>query len=169
MEKKTNYSSETTNSGRQANKTGFNLENFVEQALINHGYTPFDANKKKQMFDNRGAIGGKQYQSQVPAGTTIYDSQRIVDFLIINKERFPEDLIIECKWQQSAGSVDEKYPFLFFNITKSAVPTIVVLDGGGCKPTAKKWLKDQADPNRALIAVWDMAEFQKNVNNGFLG
>ena len=65
--------------------------------------------------------------------------------------------------------MDEKYPFALFNIFKIGVPTVVLLDGGGCKPAALKWLKDQVDPNRALIGVYTMAEFQKVVNNGFLG
>ena len=86
----------------------------------------------------------------------------------MNQDTFPEGLIIECKWQQSKGSVDEKYPFTLFNIFKIGVPTIILLDGGGYKPAAMKWLKDQVDPNRALIGVYNMAEFQKKVNNGFL-
>jgi hypothetical protein len=31
------------------------------------------------------------------------------------------------------------------------------------------WLKDQVNPKGAIIGVWTMAEFQKEVNNGFLG
>jgi len=66
------------------------------------------------------------------------------------------------------GSVDEKYPFTLFNIMKIGVPTIILLDGGGYKPAAMKWLKDQANPERALIGVYNMSEFQKTVNNGLL-
>ena len=89
--------------------------------------------------------------------------------MVINRAKFPNDLIIECKWQQSSGSVDEKYPFLFFNIVHTGVPTIVLMDGGGYKPAAMQWLKDQVSKTGALIAVWTMAEFHKEVNNGFLG
>ena len=94
-----------------------------------------------------------------------------MDFLVINCERFPNDLIIECKWQKSSGSVDEKYPFLLFNIIRTAVPTVVLLDGDGYSAAAKKWLAEQADKemNRALGGVWSMAKFQKKINNGFLG
>ena len=77
-------------------------------------------------------------------------------------------LIIECKWQQSGGSVDEKYPFALFNIFKIGVPTIILLDGGGYKQAAMKWLKDQVDPNRALIGVYNMMEFQSLVNKSSL-
>ena len=72
-------------------------------------------------------------------------------------------LVIESKWQQSTGSVDEKFPYLVLNI-KSRTPfkTVVVLDGGGYKPNAAKWLRAQTDDK--LIHVFDMAEFHKWVN-----
>jgi len=157
-------------SGQQANRSGGQLENFIEDALIRRGYSEF-WNHKAQAFANRSAIGGKQYLKQVPVGPTIYQTARIADFLVFNKEKFPDGLIIECKWQQSAGSVDEKYPFLLFNVIKTAVPTVILLDGGGYKPAAKQWLSEQVDKdmNRALWGVWDMAECQRRINNGFFG
>lgn len=165
-----NLLSETISRADKANHTGNQLELFLENALISHGYTEF-WNHKAQAFENRKSIGGKQYLKQLPAGTTIYGTMRRVDFLIINREKFPNDLIIECKWQQSKGSVDEKYPFLLFNIIKTGVPTVVLLDGEGYSKPAKKWLADQADKemNRALHGVWSMMEFQKKINNGYLG
>jgi hypothetical protein len=36
----------------------------------------------------------------------------------VNQTKFSDGLIIECKWQESAGSVDEKYPFVVLNIKK---------------------------------------------------
>lgn len=96
---------------------------------------------------------------------------RKVDFLVINRAKFPDDLIIECKWQQSKGSVDEKYPFLLYNIIKTGIPTVILLDGEGYSAAAKKWLTDQADKemNLSFWGLWTMTEFQKNINNGFLG
>ena len=161
-------SSETTNSGRQANKTGNTLERFIERLLQDNSYKEF-WDHREQVFENRKSIGGKQYIKQAVCGTSIYETKRKCDFLVINKDKFPDDLIIECKWQQVGGSVDEKYPFALFNIFKIGVPTIILLDGGGYKPAAMKWLKDQVDPNRALIGVYNMAEFQALVNKGFLG
>jgi len=163
-----NLSSETTNSGKRAQRTGNRLESFVERALQDYGYKEF-WDHKEQVFANRKTVGGKQYAKHVIVGKTIYDTKRICDFLIINNAKFPEGLIIECKWQQIGGSVDEKYPFLLYNIIKTGVPTIVLLDGGGYKPAAMQWLKDQANPMRALMAVYNMSELQKEVNNGLLG
>lgn len=138
------------------------------QALADRGYDEF-WNHKAQIFSNRKIIGGKQFARQVPLGDTIYETTRKVDFMVVNHEKFPDDLLIECKWQQSKGSVDEKYPFLLYNIIRTGIPTIVLLDGGGYKPSALKWLKEMVNKNGALIGVWTMAEFQTKVNNGFLG
>ena len=163
-----NSSSETTSSGTHANKTGNRLEKFVRQALIDYGYKEF-WNYKEQVFANRKTVGGKQFSCHVAVGKTIYETKRIVDFLVINHDLFPEGLIIECKWQQSGGSVDEKYPFLLYNIMRTGVPTILLLDGGGYKKEAEKWIREQANPARALMHVWNMSEFQKAVNNGLFG
>lgn len=157
-----------TNGGTHANRTGNQLEQFVEDKLLRNGYTLF-SNHKVQLFANRHTVGGKQYALQVPCGTSIYETQRKCDVLVLNQDKFKDGLIIECKWQQSSGSVDEKYPFALYNIIKIGVPTIILLDGGGYKPAAMKWLKDQVNPSRALIGVHNMAEFQTMVNNGFLG
>lgn len=165
-----NSSSETTanSGGGHANRTGNRLEKFVQHQLEDSGYTEF-WDHRKQLFANRDSVGGKQYGKQIYCGKSIYETDRKCDFLVLNKDRWPEGLIIECKWQQSKGSVDEKYPFALFNIYKIGVPTVILLDGGGYKPAALKWLKSQVDPKRALIGVYTMAEFQTVVNNGFLG
>lgn len=140
----------------------------MENALKEFGYTEF-WDHKEQVFANRHSVGGKQYAKQVVVDTTIYGNPRRADFLILNPDLYPNGLIVECKWQESEGTVDEKYPYLLYNIIKTAVPTVVLLDGGGYKKAAEAWLKDQANPERALIGVWNMAEFQRKVNNGFLG
>lgn len=154
--------------GTRANRTGNVLEKTVLQLLEQHGYTPF-WDHKKQLFANREAVGGKQYARHVSVGPTIYESERIVDFLVINKDKFPNGLVIECKWQQSSGSVDEKYPFLVFNIYRTGVPTIILLDGGGYKKTAEAWLRAQAGEEKAMWKVFNMTEFITAVNNGLLG
>jgi predicted Rossmann-fold nucleotide-binding protein len=48
------------------------------------------------------------------------------------------------KWQQVAGSVDEKFPYLYLNCieTMSENEIILIVDGGGYKDGALAWLKD---------------------------
>lgn len=162
-----NSSSETTKTNK-ANKTGGLLESFVENILQQRGYAEF-WDHKEQVFANRKSVGGKQYAKQVIIGETIYETKCKCDFLVLNSELFPDGLVIECKWQESKGSVDVKYPMVVFNILKIGVPTIVLLDGGGYSAKAEKWLRSQAHPTKALVGVYSMQEFQKAVNNGFLG
>ena len=64
--------------------------------------------------------------------------------------------------------MDEKYPFLCFNIYKTGVPTVILLDGGGYKKTAETWLRGQAGEDRAVWKVWNLTEFMKATNAGFL-
>jgi hypothetical protein len=163
-----NLSSETISGGTRANRTGNALEKFVEDILTRNSYTEF-INYKKQVFAMRKSIGGKQYAKQLWCGESIYGSLRKCDFLVMNQEKFPDGLIIECKWQESAGSVDEKYPFVMLNIKKLGVPTIVLIDGDGYKKQAFDWLKSQVSPEQALIGVYTMREFQKLVNRNFFG
>ena len=53
--------------------------------------------------------------------------------VIIKKNNFR--IRIECKWQQSSGSVDEKLPYLFLN-AKDCMPEkdiMIIIDGKGWK------------------------------------
>ncbi|MBA7510848.1 hypothetical protein ES705_02837 [subsurface metagenome] len=44
--------------------------------------------------------------------------------------------------------------------------TILLLDGGGYKQGAEEWIKNQIGNN--LLNVFNMAEFQKWTNKGYL-
>ncbi len=72
----------------------------------------------------------------------------------------PSELIIECKWQESGGSVDEKFPYLNLNIQNSyPAPTIVVIGGEGMREGAIKWLRNQVKCNLNLLAVYSLDRF----------
>ena len=47
---------------------------------------------------------------------------------------------VEAKWQQAAGSVDEKYPYMLLNgiYQYPEKEIIFVVDGGGYKPGARR-------------------------------
>lgn len=159
-------SSGITTSGGKANQTGNHLEKFVVGGLEMAGYRRAETNKK-QFFETRATLSGKLYHTQVNVGETIYASPRNVDVLTVNSQKFPDGLIIECKWQQATGSVDEKYPFLCENIKKTNIPTIILLDGGGYKAGAEAWLRAQVGTHPAILAVWSMQEFQIALNNAY--
>lgn len=82
-----------------------------------------------------------------------------MDFYTVGLAVIPE-LIIECKWQQSGGSVDEKLPYLNLNIQHCyPAPAIVLIDGGGMKPGAIEWLTGQVNFNPNLLAVHTLSSF----------
>jgi hypothetical protein len=142
--------------GQRANYTGNSLEQFVYTTLLRKGY---------QFLEHRQFEAGRLLDQPIftvhyPIARSIYDTQLYCDFVLFHPTRHPDNLIIESKWQQSRGSVDEKFPFLVANI-RERYPhaTIIILDGGGYKKQADLWLRAQIDGK--LFHVFNMQEFQK--------
>lgn len=82
---------------------------------------------------------------------------------------------IECKWQRSTGSIDEKFPYLYLNCIE-AMPEkniIIIIDGGGCKQGALNWLKNSIqefkyqNDNSKNIRVFSLMEFITWANKAF--
>lgn len=99
--------------------------------------------------------------------TSIYNQTGKTEFLIKNamKNRL---IRVEVKWQQAAGSVDEKYPYVWLNAVY-AYPEdeiVLIVDGGGYKPGARAWLEKQCrdrwlldnQPNKK-VSVMTLSEF----------
>jgi hypothetical protein len=127
----------TITQGGRANRHGRNAENVIA-AILAQWVTKDDR--------------------QVHIGRSIFDSEVYADFFIRNHPRFPTGLIVESKWQDASGSVDEKLPYLVMNIRFCyPCPTIIVMHGGGFRPGAVRWLRTQLDDK--LIAVFRLEEF----------
>ncbi|WP_009633861.1 PD-(D/E)XK nuclease superfamily protein [Synechocystis sp. PCC 7509] len=157
--------------GGRANSSGNVLETTIEGTLIGHGYSAIGCNvPKKQRLGFLLSPSNnfqKRYARQVYIGQGIYDTDIYVDFYVIGSS-ISSGLIIECKWQQSGGSVDEKLPYLNLNIQYCyPVPAIVLIDGGGMKPKAVTWLSTQTVLNQNLLAVHNLTSFIKWSNNNF--
>ena len=147
--------------GTVANETGKSLEDFIENHLVSAGYTFIDKKKFKPALYLEQPI----YSKQVYISRSIYDTATYCDFVLYHPDKHPECLIIESKWQQSKGSVDEKYPFLVLNIqTKYPYNTVLLLDGGGYKEGAENWIREQV--GNTLVGVYSMVEFQSWANRG---
>ena len=155
--------------GGRANKSGQVLESTVEATLQRHGYfniRQYVPKKQQREYILTATLLPKRYARQVYIGTGIYETDIYVDFYVIGSDAIPSGLIIECKWQQIGGSVDEKFPYLNLNIKDCyPAPAVVVLDGGGMKPGAITWLKKQVDSNQNLLAVHTLASFIAWANN----
>ncbi len=150
--------------GTQANNTGTRLERFILSQLIDEGYT-FVAQDR---FVPSLILGQPIFTRRFHVGKSIYGTSQFCDFIAYHPDRWPDNLIIEAKWQQSGGSVDEKYPYLVLNIQlQYQCPTILILDGGGYKKGAEAWIRSQVGHGN-FRDVFNMREFAEWVNNGNL-
>jgi hypothetical protein len=155
--------------GGRANTSGNVLEKTVEGALLGHKYVQIASNlPKKQRLANllNSTNLPKRYARQVHIGSGIYGTEIYVDFYIIGSPAITAGLIIECKWQQVGGSVDEKLPYVNLNIQNCyPAPAVVLIDGGGMKPGAISWLTQQVNSNPNLRAVHTLSSFIVWANN----
>lgn len=126
------------NQGAFANATGSGAENLLACILRERGY---------------------EFERHCKICKSVYGHAIRVDFFITNIPAYPHGLVIECKWQDVAGSVDEKFPYLVLNIKERfPCPAIIVVDGRGQRDGAITWLKNQVDGDK-LISVLDISEF----------
>ncbi|MBG1269498.1 PD-(D/E)XK nuclease superfamily protein [Nostoc sp. WHI] len=155
--------------GGRANKSGQVLETTVEGTLRAHEYYQVSPNVPKQHqreYILNSTVLPKCYARSVYIGTGIYQTDLYVDFYVMDSVKFPSGLIIECKWQESGGSVDEKFPYLNLNIQSFyPAPTILVMGGEGMRQKALDWFKKQVDYNQNLLAVYSLDRFIAWSNN----
>lgn len=155
--------------GGRANKAGNVLEKAVEGALQGHGYVQVGEKlpkKQRLAYLLNSENIPRRYARQVNIGPGIYGTDIEVDFYIIGSAAIPGGLIIECKWQQVGGSVDEKLPYVNLNIQNCyPAPAVVLIDGGGMKPGAIAWLTQQVGSNQNLLAVHTLSSFIIWANN----
>lgn len=149
--------------GTIANNNGNVLEKFLADRLVLSGYTQVPNTK----FNPAKYLDQPIFARKVYICRSIYDTAIYCDFLIYHPKKHPNVLAVESKWQQSGGSVDEKYPFLVANIQHQyPYKTVILIDGGGYKKNALEWLKKQVGNN--LLGVYNMSEFTVKINKGFL-
>lgn len=150
--------------GGQANFTGTVLERFILSRFADFNYTFVPRDR----FTPARILGQPIYTRHFHVGQSIYGTPQYCDFIVYHPDKWPDNLIIESKWQQSGGSVDEKYPYLILNINMQyKSPTILLLDGGGYKKGAERWIRSQVG-NGNLLHVFNMPEFAAWVNKGNL-
>ncbi len=158
--------------GSYAVSSGRILEGIVENSLITKGLRVVTY---KEWISNKPAYGDELLIKKVPY-EGLYKHASHTEFVVVSKAHNIHTRV-ECKWQQSSGSVDEKFPYLFLNCTeKMTEPHIIVLlDGGGAKQGAIDWFKSSCaifnnNPEKNLGRKVDLmctVEFLQWVNNTF--
>lgn len=157
--------------GGHANSTGGTLEKTVVGALTSKGFQviPF-----RKWHNSPEKYGEELLLTNAPY-RTIYNHPGHSEFLLVSK-KYNMRVRIECKWQQSAGSVDEKFPYLYLNAVEvmPEAEIIIIVDGGGCKKGAIDWLRSAAADKKYMetnnpktIRVMSLAEFLIWVNTTF--
>src|SRR3712207_4391487 len=147
--------------GGRAVLTGNSLEQFVLHTLEDRDYEYIPQKK----FLAACILEQPLYTAQIFVGDSIYGRPLKVDFMLYHPEKWPNKLVIECKWQQGAGTADEKYPYTVLNIQNVyPCPAIILLAGAGFRSGAASWLRAQVDGEK-LLHVFSMEEFQTWVNN----
>jgi hypothetical protein len=157
--------------GGFANDAGNTLEQAVRNVLANKG---FEVVKWSVYQHHPDRYGSELLLERVPY-QTIYDHHGVSEFLL-RSETYHLNMRIECKWQQSPGSVDEKFPYVYLNCVE-AMPepnVLILVDGGGAKLGAVQWLRRVAKEQRYLppgvtkhIQVFTLTEFMGWANQTF--
>ncbi len=75
---------------------------------------------------------GVQVYEEVPLGTSIIGKQRRVDLLVLGSgDQSRIAYAIECKYQDSPGTVDEKIPYALRDLEAMPLPGIIAYAGSG--------------------------------------
>ncbi|MBL8029241.1 MAG: 4-diphosphocytidyl-2C-methyl-D-erythritol kinase [Fibrobacteres bacterium] len=128
--------------GSIASGQGKVLEENIITTFIRKGFTPVmwsEWNKDNSKYGEELLLKNVPFKN-------LYGHDGYTEFLLLSK-RYNTEIRIECKWQQSSGSVDEKFPYLYLNCIE-AMPekhVVIVIDGGGARDGAIKWLKNAAE------------------------
>lgn len=155
----------TTASGRV-------LETTVKSVCLEKGFTVV----KYSEWSKRPEKSGREVLLTDVPYETIYGHAGKTEFLL-KSARYDLDVRIECKWQQVAGSVDEKLPYLYLNAIE-AMPEnhiVVIIDGTGWKSGAIPWLKaavaerkyTSTNNRRKRIEILTLSEFMTWANSTF--
>ncbi len=82
---------------------------------------------------------GLEARSQVRVGKRLWGADRVID-LILTEPNQRKSLGIECKFQGSRGTVEEKIPSTIADIAAWPIPGLVIFDGDGFTPNMRSYL-----------------------------
>jgi hypothetical protein len=151
--------------GGLASSSGNTLERTIMGTIESKN---FEVEYYRNWKKNPSKYGSELLLRNVPY-TTIYGHKGNTEFLL-KSEQYDLEIRIECKWQQSSGSVDEKFPYLYLNCLERMPENkiIVVVDGGGAKAGAVTWLEDAAETMKYSNEVSSQKDLKVMNLTGFL-
>lgn len=82
---------------------------------------------------------GLAVHGQVQVGRRLWGARRVID-LILTDDASRRSIGIECKFQGTGGSVEEKIPATIDDIAAWPIPGLVVFDGDGFTTNMRSYL-----------------------------
>ena len=82
---------------------------------------------------------GLKAETEVTAARRLWGSKRRIDVVLIN-EKTGKNLGIECKYQATSGSAEEKIPATIKDIESWPIPGIIVISGEGFSTNMQGYL-----------------------------
>ena len=101
----------------------------MQGALTGTQYANLVASYLVARFGHRGVT----VYREVPFGKTLIGKNRRIDILLI-EESSRTAMALECKYQDSAGTADEKIPYALQDLAQLGMPACLVYAGEGFSP-----------------------------------
>lgn len=135
--------------GWQANNNGRQWELDIMDRFKRHGY--------EQWSEPPTLIRDKPYfvrQYKSPYKNP-YGEHMKLDFYIYHPMWHRDGLILECKFQDETGSVDEKLYFTVAAMKSTGVRGLLLLMGPGFRRCAIRYCEAQQDDSLVVLTSWD--------------
>jgi hypothetical protein len=150
--------------GYESNHSGQFLESMVTREFSTRGFLfrTFDRDADNlDLFTPRVVVRNVPY-------TSLYKCESRSEFVITDHSR---KIRVECRWQETSGSVDEKFPYLLDN-AEFCMPEseiLILLGGDGARKGAINYAKNRAAKcSRKKIWVLTVNDFPRWVREQFV-
>jgi len=103
------------------------------------GTAPKSGNELKQKVVALAQRLGLKAEAEVRAARRLWGQRRYID-VVITDEKTGKRLGVECKYQATSGTAEEKIPATIQDIAHWPIPGIVVIDGEGFSSNMQGYL-----------------------------
>ncbi len=114
------------------------------------GTAPKSGDELKQRVVAIAQSLGLKAQTEVRAARRLWGQQRHID-VVITDEKSGKRLGVECKFQATAGTAEEKIPATIQDIAHWPIPGIVVIDGEGFSANMQGYLMSTGYRQGSLV------------------
>lgn len=103
------------------------------------GTAPKSGDELKQQVVTLAQSLGLKAQTEVKAARRLWGQRRYID-VVITDEKSSKRLGVECKFQATSGTAEEKIPATIQDMDHWPIPGIVVIDGQGFSENMQGYL-----------------------------